>query len=178
MRYHDPDRPIDAADSPTSRALKMRGNQNASRGFPRKKNHRAYPDTNGRPMACDHCFTAHKCPKYQAGAVCAFRKEFKKIDTRDLDGVIAELDALAATQRERLTRGLLYEACVLGGLTTRETGREIDRQRRLLETIISLKREREAIGAMQLSADNLFVRLGLVAFLEDAPRRDGDTPAA
>jgi hypothetical protein len=139
------------------RSEQMRGNINAARGFPTKKNFNRYPQ-DGRPLICDGCAVASKCPMFQAGATCAFRREFRQLDTRDVQAVINEFEQLAQVQHERLMRGLLFESLMNGGTLTREVGREIDRHRKLLELLAKLRKAHAAVPP-GLSPDGILARL-------------------
>ncbi|MNS21740.1 hypothetical protein D3C72_535090 [compost metagenome] len=141
----------------TRRSEKMRGNLNAARGFPTKKNFDRYP-IDGLPLACDLCAVAHKCKKYEAGAVCAYRKDVTRwTDTRDLDAVINELEALAAAQRGRVQVSMLFES-IMGGQPNRETGRNIDRLMAVLALIAKLRKLQGDRGA-ELNPNGIFAKL-------------------
>lgn len=126
---------------------RMRGNTNACKGFPTKPNRKRYPLTDGFPLMCEGCHVGPRCPKYEAGAVCAFRKEFEGLESRAVAAVQAEVHDLARAQRSRVMRGLMFESLMLGGVPDPDVGAEIDRMANLLTLLAKLQGTMGQIGS-------------------------------
>jgi hypothetical protein len=140
---------------PTHKQNLLQGNQNAAKGRPaRKKN--LFID--GFPMQCNNCFAQEKCPKFEANAVCAFREEFSDLTTRNVEEALTELENLAQIQAQRLSRGLMWEMLMNGGNNDKQTGEEIDRQRKILETIAKTRKEISTVN-VQLTPHGIFAQL-------------------
>ena len=87
------------------------------------------------PALCDQCVYRSvadggngKCPKYEAGAVCAIREDFLKfineLDTRDPEDVKAMMDMLAKISFENVLMALT-QAKMDGNIPDRNTKSEI-----------------------------------------------------
>ena len=132
-----------------------KGNSNAWKGGRlAKPDWSRYPLT-GRPWVCDGCHLAPKCEQFQAGAVCAFSSELRRLksSSRDFHRLVNELRDLAAVQKARVTHGLMYENLVLGGAPDPQVGEEIGRLTRLLETLAKLLGSRELAEARRPNKD-------------------------
>ena len=140
---------------PTHKQQMMQGNHNAAKGRPTKKKN-LFLD--GFPMQCNNCFAQEKCPKFAANSLCAFREEFAELSTRNVEEALTELENLAQIQATRLNRGLMWEMLMNGGNNDKQTGEEIDRQRKILETIAKTRREISTVN-VQLTPNGIFAQL-------------------
>jgi hypothetical protein len=60
-------------------------------------------------LACDTCYAADKCPDYRAGYVCAYDKEFKKFNTRNVDDVMDAMYGMIEYNLGRFQRMAMFE---------------------------------------------------------------------
>jgi hypothetical protein len=140
---------------PTHQQQMLKGNQNAAKGRPTNKKNMFI---DGFPMQCNNCFAQEKCPKFVANSLCAFREEFNELSTRNVEEALTELENLAQIQATRLNRGLMWEMLMNGGNNDKQTGEEIDRQRKILEIIAKTRREISTVN-VQLTPNGIFAQL-------------------
>jgi len=97
------------------------------------------------PALCDQCVYRSidsggngKCPKYQAGAICAIRKDFvaliNELDTRNPEDVKVMLDMLAKLSFENVLMALT-ESKFDGNIPDRNTKSEINTLLKIISTI-------------------------------------------
>lgn len=67
---------------------------------------RQYVETS---LLCDNCYADGSCKSFQQGAVCALEPLFRRLPTRDTQGVIAKLKEIIATSEERAFLNLHFE---------------------------------------------------------------------
>ena len=100
------------------------------------------------PALCDQCVYRSidsggngKCPKYEAGAVCAIREDFLKfideLDTRKPDDLKEMLDLLAKLSLENVLMALT-EAKMDGNIPDRNTKSEINTLLNIVKSISDL----------------------------------------
>ena len=100
------------------------------------------------PAFCDQCVYRSiesggngKCPKYEAGAVCAIREDFLKfideLDTRKPDDLREMLDLLAKLSLENVLMALT-EAKMDGNIPDRNTKSEINTLLNIVKSISDL----------------------------------------
>ena len=100
------------------------------------------------PALCDQCVYRSidsggngKCPKYEAGAVCAIREDFLKfideLDTRKPDDLKGMLDLLAKLSLENVLMALT-EAKMDGNIPDRNTKSEINTLLNIVKSISDL----------------------------------------
>ena len=100
------------------------------------------------PAYCDQCIYRSidsggngKCPKYEAGAVCAIREDFIKfideLDTRKPDDLKGMLDLLAKLSLENVLMALT-EAKMDGNIPDRNTKSEINTLLNIVKSISDL----------------------------------------
>lgn len=143
----------EAVSLPTHKQQMMKGNDNAVRNPTGMSSL-----LSAVPMQCDGCFAARQCPKFKAGATCAYRKEFESIDTRDVFATLDAMQDLAAAQKSRLMRALMYENVANGGMISKDVGAEIDRMTKLLEVIGRLRKEVSTI-TVGINKNGIFAQI-------------------
>jgi len=100
------------------------------------------------PALCDQCIYRSiddggngKCPKYEAGAICAIREDFVKfindLDTRKPDDVKAMLDMIAKLSFENVLMALT-ESKMDGNIPDRNTKSEINTLLNIVKSINEL----------------------------------------
>lgn len=67
-------------------------------------------------LKCDFCYAALRCPKYRAGASCAFNFTSDQNGSFDFTDPLSVLKILAKAQGERVMRGLFFEKLDGGAL--------------------------------------------------------------
>lgn len=144
-----------------TRSEQMKNNTRACKGFPTRRNHERYPLTEGLPLLCSTCHVSGRCLKFQAGAICAYRKDYTAIDlaTRDPAAIAEEMSRLAATQRNRVQSGMLFEHLMLGGRPDPDVGAEVERMTRILNKLIRLQLSLKVAAPQVPQADGLFATL-------------------
>jgi hypothetical protein len=85
-----------------------------------KESINAYKERAGDTMVCNHCYVADKCPKMQEDATCAF--DFAPEETTK--NPLAVIDALIATQTERVNRAMFIEK-MEGGMPNKTFATEV-----------------------------------------------------
>lgn len=60
-------------------------------------------------ITCDVCYKGQDCPMYKEGYVCAFDKEFKKFDCRDVVDVQDAMYGMLNASLERMQRAMFFE---------------------------------------------------------------------
>lgn len=143
------------------------GNVNRAIGYPKRRNYDRYPDTDGRALVCDQCHAQRRCPKFEPGMVCAYRPEFRDLQTRDLDGVVGELQQLAQAQKQRVAFGLMVENLMLGGQVDRQVSQAIDRQVATLALLARLLEVQQGKGGGEVHQGGFFDKLFTATQPED-----------
>lgn len=88
------------------------------------------------PRKCDFCILADRCPKYQAGAACAFGLN-DSYDPVEIDDHIAEdVSDLLAIQKDRVLQGYMEEKADASGLN-----KDLSREMRLYLEMVALRKE-------------------------------------
>ena len=95
-------------------------------------------------LACDTCYKAGDCEQYKPGYVCAFSKEFKKFDTRNMDDIMDAMNSMANVNLERMQRAMMFEV-MDGGMTVPEVNGLIDQNMRILKQISELNNARAVV---------------------------------
>lgn len=90
-------------------------------------------------LACDTCPIAGQCYMHRPGNVCAFDKEFKKLQVTDVESAIDIMRDMVNTDLERVQRQLLFETAQGGVANTDTTGllnatfQKVDKVRELMK---------------------------------------------
>ncbi len=70
--------------------------------------------------SCDRCVIAMNCPEYEAGKMCAYDKQFRKFNTRNVEDVMDGMTAIANVAIERAMKAFMQETA-MGGTPTKTT---------------------------------------------------------
>lgn len=95
-------------------------------------------------LACDTCYKAGDCEQYKPGYVCAFSKEFRKFDTRNMDDIMDAMSSMANVNLERMQRAMMFEV-MDGGMTVPEVNNLIDQNMRILKQMSELNNSRTIV---------------------------------
>jgi hypothetical protein len=83
------------------------------------------PPSGFHTLMCATCVMALDCPKYSEGAVCAYREDFAKVGTRDVNQVVEEIASIFALNIERGRYLRLYEQ-LNGGRVDMDVTKHLD----------------------------------------------------
>ena len=88
------------------------------------------------PRNCDFCIMANRCPKYEAGASCAFGLTETYLPADIEEHIDEDMGDLLAVQKDRILQGYLEEKMDASGLN-----KDVSREMRLYAEMVSLHRE-------------------------------------
>lgn len=96
-------------------------------------------------LNCNTCYKAGDCEMYKPGYVCAYKKMFKRFNTRNMDDIIDAMTSMANYNLERMSRAMMFET-MDGGMVTAEVTGLIDQNMRILNQIKDLQNSRAVVS--------------------------------
>lgn len=95
-------------------------------------------------LACDTCYKAGDCEQYKPGFVCAYDKQFRKFNTRNMEDIMDAMNSIASVNMGRLQRALMFEN-MDGGMTVPEVNGLIDQNMRILKQMSEMNNARALV---------------------------------
>ena len=96
-------------------------------------------------LNCNTCYKAGDCEMYKPGYVCAYKKMFKRFNTRNMDDIIDAMTSMANFNLERMSRAMMFET-MDGGMVTAEVTGLIDQNMRILNQIKDLQQSKAVVS--------------------------------
>jgi hypothetical protein len=96
-------------------------------------------------LQCNTCYKAGDCEHYKPGYICAFKKQFKKFNTRNVDDILDAMTSIADANLGRLQKAMIFET-MDGGMPTAEVTGLIDQNMRILNQIKDLQNSKAVVS--------------------------------
>lgn len=96
-------------------------------------------------LNCNTCYKAGDCEMYKPGYVCAYKKMFKRFNTRNMDDIVDAMTSMANYNLERMSRAMMFET-MDGGMVTAEVTGLIDQNMRILNQIKELQQSKAIVS--------------------------------